>query len=79
MTGAGTISLGRTWFGIPDPYNYDYVPGRGVAGQVESMVGIWEPPAGSTSVASWLIAHQNSKGCFREVFLFAMPLLETLP
>jgi tetratricopeptide (TPR) repeat protein len=69
----GSLSLGRTWFGVQDPYNYSYVSGGHRPDQVQSMVGVWEPPAGAESAALWLVSHRTSKGCFRELYLFALP------
>jgi tetratricopeptide (TPR) repeat protein len=70
--GDANLSLGRTWFGVEDPYNYSYVGGGRQPDRAQLMVGTWEPVAGAGSAAVWLMAHQTSKGCFREVVLFAL-------
>jgi|GEM_PF-1788917 len=70
--GDAALSLGRTWFGVEDPYNYSYVGGGRLPDQVQFMAGAWEPVADADSAAVWLMAHQTSKGCFREVYLFAV-------
>ena len=71
--GNAALSVGRTWFGVEDPHNYSYVGGGRLPDQVQFMVGVWKPVVGADSVAVWLMAHQTSKGCFREVYLFALP------
>jgi len=71
----GSLSLGRTWFGIPDPYNYSYVGGGRTPDEVQAMTGMWEPPATAHGVAVWLLSHQTSKGCFRDIYLFTIPEL----
>ena len=66
-----SLSLGRTWFGVEDPYNYSYVSGGRQPDQAQFMVGSWDPAVGADSVAVWLMAHQTSKGCFQKLFLFS--------
>ena len=68
--GDASLSLGRTWFGVQDPYNYSYVGGGRTPDQAQFMKGIWELPAGADAAAVWLMAHQTSKGCFQELYLF---------
>jgi hypothetical protein len=72
--GDAALSLGRTWFGVEDPYNYSYVGGGRLPDQVQFMAGAWEPVVGADSAAVWLMAHQTSKGCFRDVYLFAVSI-----
>jgi tetratricopeptide (TPR) repeat protein len=73
--GDASLSLGRTWFGVQETHNYSYVGGGRQPDQPQSMVGPWNPAAGADSVAVWLMAHQTSRGCFRELYLFALPNL----
>ena len=73
--GDASLSLGRTWFGVNEPHNYSYVVGGRQPDQPQSMLGLWNPAAGADSVAVWLIAHKMSMGCFRELYLFALPNL----
>ena len=70
--GAASLSLGRTWLGVKGPHNYSYVGGGRRPDQAQSMVGSWNPVAGADSVAVWLMAHQTSKGCFQELYLFTL-------
>ena len=73
--GDASLSLGRTWFGAKDRYNYSYVGGGRQPDQAQSMVGAWQPAAGADSAAVWLMAHYTSRGCFRDLYLFS-PLVE---
>jgi tetratricopeptide (TPR) repeat protein len=77
--GDAALSLGRTWFGVNDPHNYSNVGGGRLPDQVQFMVGTWEPVAEANSAAVWLMAHQTSKGCFREVYLFSLHELHEVP
>ena len=70
--GDASLSLGRTWFGLPEPYNYSYVGGGRQPDQSQVVVGGWELPEGADGVAVWLLSHQSSKGCFRNLYLFTM-------
>ncbi len=72
--GTASLSLGRQWYGVVDPYNYSYVGGRPQPDQLLPMVGVWEREAAATEVAVWLLSHQTSIGCFYGLYLFALPL-----
>ncbi|MFN2183506.1 MAG: hypothetical protein ACK2UU_05920 [Anaerolineae bacterium] len=74
----GSLSLGRTWFGTEEPYNYSYVGGGRQPDQAQQMVGIWEPSSGADSAAVWILVHQTGKGCFRELVLFDRPAIPAL-
>ncbi len=70
--GDAALTLGRIWFGVEDPYNYTHVGGGWLPDQVQFRAGVWEPVADADSAGVWLVAHGTSKGCFREVYLFAL-------
>jgi hypothetical protein len=70
--GDAALTLGRIWFGVEDPYNYTQLGGGWLPDQVQFRAGVWEPVAGADSAAVWVVAHRGSKGCFREVYLFAL-------
>ena len=72
--GEASLSLGRRWSGVVDPYNYSYVGGRPQPHQLLPMVGMWERVAGAAGVAVWLLSHQTSNGCFYGLYLFELPL-----
>ena len=72
--GDSSQSLGRTWFEVQDPHNYSYVGGGRQPDQAQTMVGTWNPEAGAESAAVWLMAHQTSKGCFRDLYLFPVSI-----
>jgi hypothetical protein len=71
--GDASLSLGRTWFGVEDPHNYSYVSGGRLPDQAQHMIGTWNPTSGVHAASVWLVAHQTSKGCFRELYLFPFP------
>lgn len=68
--GSASLSLGRQWYGVVDPYNYSYVNGRPEPNQPWLMAGVWEPAANANQVAVWLLAHADSHGCFNQLVLF---------
>lgn len=70
--GDAALSVGRIWFGVDDPYNYSYVGGGRRPDEAQFMAGIWEPVVGADSAAVWLVAHQTSKACFQEQYLFSL-------
>ncbi len=72
--GDASLSLGRIWLGVEDPYNYSFVSGGRLPDQAQYMMGWWNPPAGPDSVAVWLMAHHTSRGCFRELYLFPISI-----
>jgi tetratricopeptide (TPR) repeat protein len=68
--GPASLSLGRQWYEVADPYNYSYVNGRPEPDQPWPMAGVWEGPANASRVAVWLLAHGDSQGCFNQLLLF---------
>jgi len=70
--GDASLSLGRTWFGVQDPYNYSYVGGGRAPDQAQFMAGTWEPAVGVDAGAVWLLSHSTSKACFRDTFFFLL-------
>ena len=74
----GSLSLGRTWFGLNGPYDYSYVNGGRTANTRQEMAGTWIVPAGAKSVAVWLLSHGHEQtiGCFTSLFFFDLNVLE---
>lgn len=70
--GSASLTLGRQWYGVSDPYNYSYVSGRPEPDRVWPMAGTWERPADADRAAVWLLAHGDSHGCFNQLLLFKL-------
>jgi tetratricopeptide (TPR) repeat protein len=67
----GSLSLGRTWFGLGGDYDYSYVSGGRESNTRQALSGSWSPPVGAHSAAIWLLSHgkDNSLACFYNLFL----------